>query len=61
MSFRDKQECLWQKPFQLSLMFAGRLQALPTNIRLYRKSFEGTITLAYYENLTITAVKRFIT
>ncbi len=48
------------KPFQLSLMFAGKAGAyprvehlkgaLPTNIRLGWKGLPGTNTLAYYGN-----------
>jgi hypothetical protein len=34
--------------------------ALPTNIRLGWKGLQGTNTLAYCENLSITAVKSFI-
>ncbi len=38
----------------------GRLQALPTNIRVVWKRMEGTNTLAYYHTATITIVKCFI-
>jgi hypothetical protein len=38
----------------------GRLLASPTNIRLGWKSLPGTNTLAYYENLYITAIKSSI-
>jgi hypothetical protein len=61
------------KPFQPSLMFAGKaeptqvkkllgapLLALPANIRLGWKGLPGTNTLAYYGNLKITAAKSFI-
>jgi len=61
------------KPFQPCLKFVGRARslpkstshrwalALPTSIRLDWKGLPGTNTLAYYENSSITAVKRFIT
>ncbi len=38
----------------------GRLLASPTNVRLGWKGLPRTNTLAYYKNLTITAVKSFI-
>ncbi len=38
----------------------GRPLELPTNIRLGWKDLPGTNTLAYYENLKITAVKSLI-
>ncbi len=37
----------------------GRLHALPTNIRLGWKSFQGTNTLAYYKNVYY-GLKRFM-
>ncbi len=39
----------------------GRLQALPTNIRLGWKGLPETNALAYYEKAQLTAVKCFIT
>jgi hypothetical protein len=48
------------KPFQPSLIFAGEARAFTVNIRLGWKFSPGTNTLAYYENLYITAVKSFI-
>ncbi len=38
----------------------GWLLASPTNIRLGWKNLPETNTLAYYENLSITAAKSFI-
>jgi hypothetical protein len=38
----------------------GQAQALPANIRIGLKGLPGTNTLAYYENLLITAVKSLI-
>ncbi len=38
-----------------------KLLALPTNNRLVWKGLPGTNTLAYYENLQLTAVKCFKT
>jgi hypothetical protein len=60
------------KLFQPSLMFAGEARSLSTsvahesaallaNIRLGWKSLPGTNALAYYENLSITDKKVFIT
>jgi hypothetical protein len=40
--------------------YPNSLLALPTNIRLGREGLPGTNTLAYYERLQITAVKKFI-
>jgi hypothetical protein len=40
--------------------FNGRLQALPTNIRLRYKRMGVTNTLPYYDTATITAVNSFI-
>ncbi len=47
------------KLLQPSLMFAGEARAFTVNIRLGWKFSPGTNTLAYYENLYITAVKKF--
>jgi len=42
------------------VLHSGRLWPYPANIRLGWKGLPGSNTLAYYENLLITAVKRFI-
>ncbi len=55
------------KPFQFSLMFAGKARVYPieapftlhTNIRLGWKSLPGTYTLAYYENSQVTDKQSF--
>jgi len=55
-----KLECLSPaKVFSVDVTFVA--SALPTNIRLGWKGLPGTNTLAYYENLQLTAVKSFIT
>jgi hypothetical protein len=48
-------------PFQPSLVFAGMARAYPANIRLGWKGSPGTNILAYYKNMSITAIKCFIT
>ncbi len=48
------------KPFQTRRVFVGEALAIPANTRLGWKGLPGTDTLAYYENLLITAVKSFI-
>jgi len=57
-------------PFQDGLMFVGKAKSLLfthigygllTYIKLGRIFLPGTNTLAYYEHLPITPVKRFIT
>ncbi len=60
------------KPFQSSIMFAGKAGAYPSeapfrysnlgyaNIRLGWKGLPRTNTLAYYENPSIMAVKSFV-
>ena len=47
-----------EQPFRCSTL--GSAPALPANIRQGWKGLLGTNTLAYYENLYITAVKSFI-
>ncbi len=42
-----------------ALFLLGRLQALPTNIKLGRKSLTHMHTLAYYTTELITTVKKF--
>jgi hypothetical protein len=44
----------------LAAPLLGRLLALPTNITLGWISLPRTNTLAYYENVYLTAVKSFI-
>jgi hypothetical protein len=57
---------LWVRPepsrmkYLSGAPFSGRPLALPKNIRLGWKGLPGTNTLAYYENLLITAVKSFV-
>ncbi len=41
-------------------LFNGRLLAFPANVGLGRKSMAIANTLAYYNTVTITAVKSFI-
>ncbi len=52
-------QCLWVRP-GASPRVEHLAPALPANIRLGWKGLPGTNTLAFYENLSITAVKSFI-
>ncbi len=57
------------KPFQLSLMFAGKARGqprgehlkdiLPANIGIGWKGLPGTNALAYYKKAWLTAVKNY--
>ncbi len=42
------------------MLYVGRLQSHPSNIRLSWKHFTGTNALTYYENSSVTAVKRLV-
>jgi len=55
------------KPFQLSVMFVGKVSSLicsgspETNIKLDLKGLPGTNTLTYYEYSYLMDIKSFIT